>query len=146
MSDEYRKDSEQNQVQRVMDLLIRQKGEHTRLGAPVDLYTHALQTATRALHAGEDDDMVAAARKSCFCVKCIVLHDVGELFIPASHGEFSASLLRPYVSEKVYWIIQHHEIFQMKNYGKDGCNLDIIEGINQFSKKTKRFPRFTTFR
>jgi hypothetical protein len=37
MSAEYRKDSEENQVQRVVDLLIRQKGEHTRLGAPVDL-------------------------------------------------------------------------------------------------------------
>lgn len=54
---------------------------------------------------------------------------MGELFIPASHGEFSAALLRPYVSEKVYWIIEHHEIFQMKNYGKEGCNLDIIEGF-----------------
>jgi predicted HD phosphohydrolase len=43
-------------------------------------------------------------------VVAALLHDVGELFIPASHGEFSASLLRPYVSEEVFWIIQHHEV------------------------------------
>ncbi|KAL3897854.1 MAG: hypothetical protein SGCHY_003139 [Lobulomycetales sp.] len=117
MAKTYQKDCEDNQVQRVMDLLTRQKGDHTKLGAPVDLYTHGLQTATRAYNAGEDDDMVVAA----------LLHDVGELFVPASHGEFSASLLRPYVSEKVHWILQHHEIFQMKNYGENGCNLDVIE-------------------
>ena len=117
MSKMYQKDQDQNQVRRMLDLLIDQKGDHTKLGAPVDLYTHGLQTATRALQAGEDDDMVVAA----------LFHDVGELFVPASHGDFSSSLLRPYVSKRVCWILEHHEIFQMKNYGPDGCHLDVIE-------------------
>ena len=39
-----------------------------------------------------------------------LFHDVGELLSPRCHGEIAASLLRPYISEKNYWILQHHEV------------------------------------
>jgi predicted HD phosphohydrolase len=51
-------------------------------GARVSLYEHSLQTATRALRAGEDEETVVVA----------LLHDIGELMSPSSHGtSFSPS-------------------------------------------------------
>jgi len=35
----------------------------------------------------------------------------------------AASLLRPYISEQNYWVLQHHEIFQTQYYGK-ACGVD----------------------
>ena len=43
-------------------------------------------------------------------IVCALFHDVGELLSPRCHGEIAASLLRPYISEKNYWILQHHEV------------------------------------
>jgi hypothetical protein len=36
---------------------------------------------------------------------------------PINHGEVSASLLRPYISPENWWILAHHEIFQLYYYG-----------------------------
>ena len=69
MGDKYRHDRETNRVQRVLDMLRAQQGEHAELGAPIDLFTHGLQTATRAHAAGESVDIVVAA----------LLHDIGEV-------------------------------------------------------------------
>jgi predicted HD phosphohydrolase len=68
----------------------------------VSRYEHSLQAATRAHRAGEDEEMVVAA----------LLHDVGDVLAPANHSEVAAAVLRPYVSDRVYWIIKHHGIFQ----------------------------------
>lgn len=67
----------------------------TRLG-------HCLQAATRAHRAGEDEEMVV----------CVLLHDIGDILAPANHSEVAAALLRPYVSERNYWIVKHHGLFQ----------------------------------
>ena len=79
----------------------------------VSRYEHSLQTATRAYRAGEDEEMVVAA----------LLHDVGDVLAPANHSEVAAAMLRPYVSERVYWIIKHHGLFQgyyyNHHYGED---------------------------
>ena len=72
----------------------------------VDLYEHALQTASRCLEAACDEEVVVAA----------LLHDIGELLTPPNHGEIAAALLRPYVSPHVSWMLAHHEVFQMKYY------------------------------
>lgn len=69
---------------------------------PVNRYEHSLQTASRALRAGEDDEMV---------VVCL-FHDVGELFGVENHGSISAALLKPYISPANHWLLQHHIIFQ----------------------------------
>ena len=79
----------------------------------VTRYQHSLQAATRAYRAGEDEEMVVAA----------LLHDVGDVFAPANHSEVSAAMMRPYVSDRVYWIIKHHGLFQgyyyNHHYGED---------------------------
>ena len=71
-------------------------------GYRVNRYVHSLQCATRALRDGADDDMVVAA----------LLHDIGDIIAPYNHGELAAAVLKPYVSEKVLWIVRHHTTFQ----------------------------------
>ncbi len=63
---------------------------------------HCLQAATRAHRAGEDEETVV----------CVLLHDIGDYLAPANHSEVAAAVLRPYVSDKNYWIVKHHGIFQ----------------------------------
>jgi predicted HD phosphohydrolase len=67
---------------------------------------HSLQSATRALRAGKDNEYVAAA----------LLHDIGDALAPYSHGEMVAGVLRPFVSERVCWIVQKHALFQAYYY------------------------------
>ena len=73
-----------------------------------------------------------------------LLHDVGELLVPGSHGDVAAALLRPHITPKTEWILsvivdgsrpgwrqcsasatrlspfglllQHHEVFQFYHY------------------------------
>ncbi len=71
-------------------------------GFPVDRLTHSLQTATLALREGRGEDYVVAA----------LLHDIGDTLAPNNHPEIGAAILRPYVSEELHWILQHHGIFQ----------------------------------
>ena len=70
----------------------------------VDRYEHSLQTATRAWRGGasDDDEMIVAA----------VLHDIGDYFAPFNHGEFAASVLKPFVRPEIYWLVKHHEVYQ----------------------------------
>jgi hypothetical protein len=59
---------------------------------------HALQCAALALERGYNDDVVVAS----------FLHDFGKLINRRKHTYFSAELMRPYVSEKVHWLILNH--------------------------------------
>ena len=74
----------------------------TFTGCAIDRQQHALQAATRALRDGADDELVVAA----------LLHDLGDALAPHNHGEFAAAILRPYVSERTWWIVQYHGVFQ----------------------------------
>ena len=87
---------------RACDLLLLLKGTHMELGFPVDLYTHSLQSATRAHRDGADDEMTV----------CALLHDIGEMLCPSNHGDVAASILRPYISRKMHWVLANHEVFQ----------------------------------
>ena len=69
---------------------------------PVNRYQHSLQSATRALNDGADEELVIAA----------LLHDIGDVVAPYNHGEVAAAILKPYVSEKTYWVVKHHCVFQ----------------------------------
>ncbi|MBX3618429.1 MAG: HD domain-containing protein [Rhizobacter sp.] len=71
-------------------------------GFPVDRYTHSMQTATRALKDGRDDEYVV----------CALLHDIGDTLGPANHFDIAAAILKPFVSEENLWMVQHHGIFQ----------------------------------
>lgn len=76
-------------------------------GYQVTRLEHSLQTATRALRDGADDDLVAAA----------LLHDIGDLLAPNNHAAFAAEILRPYLREDCVWIVRHHGLFQLYYYG-----------------------------
>ena len=71
-------------------------------GFPVDRLTHCLQTATLAHQDGKDEEYVV----------CALLHDIGDNLAPSNHADFAATLLEPFVSDKNYWIVKHHGIFQ----------------------------------
>jgi predicted HD phosphohydrolase len=73
---------------------------------PVTRLEHSLQSATRAHRAGKDKEYVAAA----------LLHDIGDALAPVSHGEMVGAVLRPFVSERVCWIVQKHALFQAYYY------------------------------
>lgn len=73
-----------------------------RLGYQVDRYDHSLQSASRALRAGERPDLVVAA----------LLHDIGDAFAPQNHSEAAAALLAPYVDDEATWVVRHHGLFQ----------------------------------
>jgi predicted HD phosphohydrolase len=72
----------------------------------VNRLEHSLQSATRAHRAGKDKEYVAAA----------LLHDIGDALAPHSHGEMVAAVLKPFVSERVCWIVQKHGLFQAYYY------------------------------
>ena len=72
------------------------------MGAPVDLYTHCLQTATRVHAAGLDDEMVVVA----------LFHDLPEAFSDNHHGLLAAELLAPWLSARRRWLLIHHVEFQ----------------------------------
>jgi predicted HD phosphohydrolase len=72
----------------------------------VNRMEHSLQSATRALRAGKDKEYVVAA----------LLHDIGDALAPHSHGELVAAVLKPFVSERVCWIVEKHGLFQAYYY------------------------------
>jgi len=75
-------------------------------GYQISRLEHSLQGATRAFLAGEDLEMVMA----------VLFHDIGDPLAPYSHSEMAAAILRPFVSDKIYWVIKHHGVFQMYYY------------------------------
>jgi predicted HD phosphohydrolase len=75
-------------------------------GFPVDRLTHCLQTATRAHRDGRDADYVVMA----------LLHDIGDTLGAFNHPDIAAAIIKPFVSEELHWIVQHHGIFQGKNF------------------------------
>jgi predicted HD phosphohydrolase len=82
-------------------------------GYAVDRLTHSLQSATRALRDGADDELIVGA----------LIHDIGDELSPMNHSEVAAAIIRPYVRPQVTWIIEQHGLFQSyyfnHHYGKD---------------------------
>ena len=75
-------------------------------GYQVTRYEHSLQSATRALRDGRDEEYVVAA----------LLHDIGDELAPYTHGEMVAAVLKPYVRPELCWVVKHHGLFQMYYY------------------------------
>ena len=96
---------------RVLAALL--KLDNSLQGYPVSRLGHSLQTATRALRDGADDELIVAA----------LIHDVGDDLAPYNHSEIAAGILRPYVRPQVTWIIEQHGLFQSyyyaHHYGRD---------------------------
>ena len=89
---------------RILDSL--RKLEQGISGYRVSRLEHCLQGATRAFRAGESEEMIIA----------ILLHDIGDDLAIYSHSEMAAAIIRPFVSERIYWIVKHHGVFQMYYY------------------------------
>jgi hypothetical protein len=102
MGEEYDQEIVQKTLSNMIDLLTKQKDAY--LGAPVSLMEHNIQTASRALRAGEDDETIVMS----------LFHDVFETLAVKNHGELIASMLAPWVSPRAQWVLAHHEIFQGK--------------------------------
>ena len=71
-------------------------------GFAVDRLEHSLQTASRAHRDGRDEEYVV----------CALMHDIGDILMPANHAELGATILRPYVSEANHWMMDKHGVFQ----------------------------------
>ena len=71
-------------------------------GFPIDRLQHSLQTATRAHRGGEAEEYVVAA----------LLHDIGDTLGSYNHPDIAAAILKPFVSDKLHWMVEHHGIFQ----------------------------------
>ncbi len=73
----------------------------------IDRLQHVLQAATRAERDGADDDWIV----------CALIHDIGDILAPYTHGDLAAEILRPFVRDEVVWVTRHHPTFQ-KFYNK----------------------------
>lgn len=71
-------------------------------GFAVDRMTHSLQTATLAHRGGEDEEYVV----------CALLHDIGDTLASFNHADVGAAILKPFVSEDNFWMVEKHGIFQ----------------------------------
>ena len=98
--EKYEKDFERKTADRIIKYLASQTT--TLEGYQITRLEHSLQAATRAYKNDESEEMVVAT----------LLHDIGDDLAPMNHSQYAASILRPYVSERTYWIIKHHGLFQ----------------------------------
>ncbi len=71
-------------------------------GFSVDRLEHSLQSASLAYRDGKDEEYVV----------CALLHDMGDILASTNHAELAATILKPFVSEENWWLLQHHGIFQ----------------------------------
>lgn len=126
------KNKEVELVRNVLGLLHATEGP--KLGYPIDRFQHSLQSATRAVRDNADTETVV----------CALLHDIGDTISPDNHSQVAAAILRPYVSEKNYWVVQHHGLFQGYYYydkiGKDPNVRDRFLGHPNF-EACERFCR-----
>ena len=91
-----RREAESNQ--RLPDRLLAavQALQHSLTGHQVTRYEHSLQSATRALRDGRDEEYVVAA----------LLHDIGDELAPHTHSEMTGAVLRPFVRPELVWVVR----------------------------------------
>ena len=101
-------------------------------GFPVDRLQHSLQTATRAHQAGESEPYVVMS----------LLHDIGDTLATYNHPDVAAAILKPFVDEKLHWLVEHHGIFQgYYFFHLIGMNRDMREAFrgHEHFEDTARF-------
>ena len=91
----------QQQADQALRLLSASENDPT-FGYMVNNYRHCLQSATMALRDGLTQEDVVVA----------LLHDVGFIACPLQHGDFAATLMGAYISERNHWMLRHHATFQ----------------------------------
>jgi predicted HD phosphohydrolase len=75
-------------------------------GYPLTRLGHSIQSATRAWRDGADVDWVVSA----------LLHDIGDMYAPYSHGQYAATIIEPFVREQCTWSVHTHADFQKYYY------------------------------
>jgi predicted HD phosphohydrolase len=85
---------------------LKQSADEGVGGYQVNRIQHVLQSATRAHRAGESIDYVVAA----------LVHDIGDLMAPYTHGEIASALIKPFVEPRLTWILKVHPIFTAYYY------------------------------
>ena len=120
----YAREFNQNLSYRILDHLRLLKDDHG--GFSVDRLEHSLQTATRAYKDNRDDEYVI----------CALMHDIGDMLGSHNHAEIGAAILKPFVSEKNHWMLNHHGIFQgyyfFDHLGLDKNMRDQFKGHDYF--------------
>jgi predicted HD phosphohydrolase len=105
-------------------------------GYPITPYTHSLQSASRALRDNAGDELVVAA----------LFHDVADVIAPNNHARVGAEILRPFISERTYWVMAHHNLFQGFYYwhhiGKDRDTRETYRGHPDFDACADFCARF----
>lgn len=99
-------------ARRQMDALIGllERSEAIVIAGQINQLAHSLQTATHAWRAGAPADLVCGA----------LMHDVGRLVAPATHGRASAELIAPFVTETTYWVVRIHDEIRLPDLAGDG--------------------------
>jgi predicted HD phosphohydrolase len=101
-------------------------------GFAVDRLTHSLLTATLAHKGGEDEEYVV----------CALLHDIGDMLGSWNHPDVAAAILKPFVSEANFWMVEKHGIFQgyhfFQHVGLDPNMREQFRGHPHF-ERTERF-------
>jgi len=114
---------------------LRELGADTG-GFAVSRLEHSLQTATRAHRDGRDEEYVV----------CALMHDVGDLMGPANHAEVGAVIMKPYVSEANWWMMDKHGIFQgyyfFHYFGLDRDMREQFRGHPQFEATAQFCHRY----
>ena len=115
----------QEQARQVLRMLSDSRDDAT-FGYMVNNYRHSMQSATAALRDGlEEEDIVVA-----------LLHDIGFIACPAMHGAFAAALLGAYISDRNYWMLHRHAVFQ-------NLHSPELPGVNQHERERWRgHPHF----
>ncbi|TPW13718.1 MAG: hypothetical protein FD127_1841 [Acidimicrobiaceae bacterium] len=117
------------QADRILDWLGQMAGPSPYRVSRLD---HVLQSATRAERDGADTETIV----------CALLHDIGDIIGTANHSQVAAALLRPYVSDQNWWIVNHHGLFQgyywFHHYDRDRNERDAFRG-HEFYDATVRF-------
>jgi hypothetical protein len=88
-------------AKQALEMLAAQANAPT-FGYQINNYEHCLQTATLVLQdGGGEEDIVVA-----------LFHDLGFVTNNENHGQFAASFLAPYVSDRNVWMLERHMYFQ----------------------------------
>ena len=89
---------------RILDLL--RATDRLMQGFQASQLVHGLQTATMAERAHANLDMIVGA----------LCHDMGKIISNSNHPAIAAEMIRPWVSDEVYWVVKVHQDFEGLHY------------------------------
>eukprot|EP00490_Sorites_sp_Unknown_P014123 CAMPEP_0114689660 /NCGR_PEP_ID=MMETSP0191-20121206/64817_1 /TAXON_ID=126664 /ORGANISM="Sorites sp." /LENGTH=208 /DNA_ID=CAMNT_0001978599 /DNA_START=66 /DNA_END=692 /DNA_ORIENTATION=- len=128
------KDMDKQGAQAMMKIFNEVASPEQNAERVISMFKAQKGTATLALRDGCDEETVVVA----------LLHDLGECWSSINHGEIAASLLRPFISPKNYWVLKHHEVFQAYIY-QNGFDLKDIEKVRDQFKDSPHFDACARF-